>query len=91
MTELKEYTRTVARKGQVTIPVEIRRLLDVGPGDQVIFRIGEQGAVELAPVTTSLEDTFGAVHPINRPEDFKALRDMAIEEHVENVIQEMNE
>lgn len=88
--ELKEYTRTVARKGQVTIPVEIRRLLEVDPGDQVVFRISDRGAVELAPITTTLEDTFGAVQPVNHPEDFKALRDIAIEEHVDKVIQEIN-
>lgn len=31
----------------------------------------------------SLEEAFGSVTPIQRPEDFKQLRDVAIEEHVE--------
>jgi prevent-host-death family protein len=35
------------------------------------------------PQPMSLEEAFGSVTPIKRPEDFKQLRDVAIEEHVE--------
>jgi len=34
MEEQQEYIRTVTTKGQVTIPAEIRRLLEVEPGRQ---------------------------------------------------------
>jgi antitoxin PrlF len=36
---------TVARitsKGQTTIPKEIRELLDVGPGDEIVFEVRER-------------------------------------------------
>ena len=36
------------------------------------------------PPVMSLEEAFGSVEPINRPENFKKLRDIAIEEHLEN-------
>lgn len=90
MKEMEEYIRTVTTKGQVTIPAEIRRLLQVAPGDKVVFRVTE-GGVELQPATMTLEDTFGAVTPQRRPEDFTALRETAIEEHVQKVVEEMKE
>lgn len=33
----------VTRKGQVTIPLEVRRALGIHPGSDVEFRIEEQG------------------------------------------------
>jgi AbrB family looped-hinge helix DNA binding protein len=34
----------VTRKGQVTIPLEVRRALGITPGIEVTFEIGEHGA-----------------------------------------------
>ncbi len=90
MKELEEYVRTVTTKGQVTIPSEIRRLLEVEPGDKVVFRVTESG-VELQPVSMTLEDTFGAIDPRSQPENFAALRDIAIEEHVQQAVAKMKE
>lgn len=42
---------------------------------------------DLPPVMT-LDEAFGSVSPINRPEDFKALREAAIEDHLEDSAQE---
>ena len=80
MKEIREYTRALTSKGQVTVPAEIRRLLDVKSGDQVVFRVTEDG-VKIEATTVSLEDTFGAVRPLSRPENFAKLRQVAIEEH----------
>lgn len=40
------------------------------------------------PPVMSLEEAFGSVKPISRPEDFKVLRDTAIEEHVQKQAEE---
>jgi AbrB family looped-hinge helix DNA binding protein len=90
MNEIEEYIRTVTTKGQVTIPAEIRRLLEVEPGDKVVFRVRED-TVELQLSTMTLEDTFGAVTPRKRPEDFAELREIAVEEHAQKVVAEMKE
>mgnify|MGYP003589805128 FL=1 len=46
-------TGTLTSKGQVTVPVEIRRFLNVGPGDKLLFaRTGDR--VEIVPATTSV-------------------------------------
>lgn len=34
----------VTRKGQVTIPLEVRRALGIGPGSEVRFDLDHQGA-----------------------------------------------
>lgn len=85
-----EHTRTVTTKGQVTIPADVRRLLGIKAQDRVTFRI-ENGHVELQPATKimTLEATFGSITPRKRPEDFKELRDIAIEEHVQRTIEKM--
>ncbi len=37
------------------------------------------------PLTLSLEQAFGSIPPVSRPEDFAALRDTAIEDHIHSV------
>jgi AbrB family looped-hinge helix DNA binding protein len=85
----KELAGVVTQKGQVTIPVEIRRLLGIGPRDRVIFSI-EAGQVCLKAETETLESVYGAVTPLHRPEDFQSLRDQAIEEHAYRAIKEQD-
>jgi AbrB family looped-hinge helix DNA binding protein len=34
----------VTQKGQVTIPLEVRRALGIGPGSEVEFELDEEGA-----------------------------------------------
>ena len=43
------------------------------------------------PSVLTLEEAFGSVTPLNQPEDFAALRDAAIEEHVQQVVAKMKE
>jgi AbrB family looped-hinge helix DNA binding protein len=78
--EDKKYIATITSKGQVTIPVEVRQQLQLAPQDKVIFRIVEGKRVEMEPLPMTLEEAFGSVPPLNRPEDFKAIRQIANEE-----------
>ena len=81
----KLYTSVVTQKGQVTIPVEIRRALGIKANDRVTFII-EQDRVCIEPIAESIETIFGAIEPIQRPEDFQRLRDTAIEDYVGDVV-----
>ena len=85
---MKEILTTVTQRGQVTLPVEVRRLLGVKPRDKVAFTI-DHNQVRLQPATFTLETTFGSVTPRNRPEDFEAISEAAKEEHVERVLKKM--
>ena len=52
---------TITSKGQITLPVEIRRALGVGPGDRVSFRTADDGRVVVEPETLDLLSLRGAV------------------------------
>jgi len=43
------------------------------------------------PPVMSLEEAFGSVTPLNQPEDFDALREAAMEEHAQDVVEEMKD
>lgn len=45
---------TITSKGQTTIPIEIRRLLGLEPGDKVDFVVAESGVVYLRPANTDV-------------------------------------
>jgi len=73
---MKELLSVVTRKGQITLPVAIRRSLGIREGDKVALSLddSDQPRVILRPVRSVAELTFGAVTPRKRPEDFRELR-----------------
>lgn len=83
-----EYVQTVTVKGQVTIPIELRKMIGVQPNSQVLVSL-EAGKVVIKPVSMTLEEAFGSVQPVNKPENFKELREIALEEHIEGVLNKM--
>lgn len=83
----KKFVRNVTRKGQVTIPKAIRDLFGIEPKGKVFFFL-EGDRIYISKALT-LEDAYGAVEPLNRPEDFSALRDKAIENRIEKTMREM--
>jgi AbrB family looped-hinge helix DNA binding protein len=68
-----ERVTTVTSKGQVTIPTELRRALNIKPRDRVSFELVD-GEIRLRPSKSVVETTYGAVTPTSRPEDFHKLR-----------------
>lgn len=70
------HTTTVTSKGQVTIPVEIRRALDLKEGDQVaVEQRGE--AVLLRRATSVAERTAGILSAYRRPTPLSAEEERA--------------
>jgi hypothetical protein len=49
----------------------------------------DENNVRLAPAKYTLETVYGVVKPLKKPEDFKKLKQIAIKEHVEKIIEEM--
>ncbi len=64
---------SMTKKGQVTIPVQIRRALGLKPRDKVVFEIRDN-EVTIRPAPSDLAAGFGAVTPKSRPEDFRLMR-----------------
>lgn len=76
---------TITKKGQVTIPAEIRHSLGLVPGDKIAFVL-EKGEVRVKPVKSALDSSFGAVKPRTRPEDFEELERLAEEAMAEDAL-----
>ena len=79
--DVKEYTGTITQKGQVTIPLSVRKTLGLKPRDRVLFRV-TAGRVELLPNPMTLESVYGAVKPLTRPENWKEIRRIAREDRI---------
>jgi AbrB family looped-hinge helix DNA binding protein len=59
-------TSTLTSKGQITLPKEIRKALELEQGDRVAFRLREDGVVELVPETLDLMDLCGVFKAASR-------------------------
>lgn len=73
---MEEQTSLVTRKGQITLPAEMRRKLGIREGDRVALSLGDAAKAEILvrPVRSVAEATHGAVRARQRPEDWDALR-----------------
>jgi len=69
------YTR-VGRRGQITLPREVRRRIKVEEGDQIAF-VMDGETVLIKPVKQSLLDLRGSV-PVKKEQDFNAIRKQVI-------------
>ena len=78
------YSTTVTSKGQVTIPGELRRVLNIKPKDKLAFEL-VNGEIRLRAAQSPVESSFGAVKPRKKPEDFRRMRRQIEEEIAEEV------
>lgn len=62
----------IGRRGQITLPREVRRRIKVDEGDQIAFII-EGERVIIKPITQSLLDLRGSVN-VSGEQDFDAIR-----------------
>jgi len=60
-------TAAVTSKGQITIPIEVRKDLGLKTGSRVSFIKGENGEYILKPKTGSLKDLEGFIHWTGKP------------------------
>lgn len=62
----------VGRRGQITIPKEIRRRIDLKQGDHIAFVLSENQVI-IQPINQTLLDLRGSV-PVQEEQDFEAIR-----------------
>lgn len=76
-------TSTVTSKGQITIPVEVRRALKLEPGSRVEFVKQSDGSYELIAATRSVKELKGIlksrVGPVSIEDMNEAVLDTAAE------------
>ena len=81
---MEERLYVVTRKGQITIPAEIRRALSIKEGDKVAFEL-VNGHVLMTPRGSVVERTAGALKsdaPLLSVEEERAAAERAIAEDV---------
>ena len=66
----------IGRRGQLTLPSEVRRKANLKEGDQVAFVV-EGEHIVLQPLTQTLLDLRGSV-AVAGPQDFAAIRQQAL-------------
>lgn len=79
---MRELTSTITTKGQVTIPIEIRRLLKVAPQDRVAFVV-EDDQVRLVRTDSVTRRTAGVLksdQPALTPEQEREAVELAFTE-----------
>lgn len=87
---LKELRTVVTRKGQVTVPAEIRRELGLKQGDKVAF-ILDEGEVRLARTGSVVQRTAGALKSHRPPLTAEQLRESAERAVAKEAVQRMGE
>lgn len=81
--ELLMKTIKLGRRGQITLPSEIRRKIGLHEGDR--FAIVSQGdQLILRPITQTLLNLRGSV-PVSEPQNYSAIRKQVISNHAEKV------
>jgi antitoxin PrlF len=79
---MTEFESSVSPKGQITIPLELRRRWGIKARDRVAFLVDEQ-TVTLVPVRSPVDESFGAVPPLERPLTVEEMTEIAAEEHAQ--------
>ena len=79
---MHQYQSRITTKGQVTIPVEVRRRLGVAPHDTVAFVVTDD-QVQLLPATSVVARTAGMLkseQPMLSPDEERQLAESAMVE-----------
>ena len=84
--EMKEHRSVVTRKGQITIPVEFRKALNIKEGDKVAITM-EEGEVRLSRSESVVARTAGVFKSDESPKSAEQLRRLAEEAISEDVIE----
>lgn len=80
---MREIVSTVTSKGQITIPAEIRKKLQLDKGDKLSFVMTDAGSIELrVPAYSTIASLAGAAGSLEQPMDWEDMRDLAREDRL---------
>ena len=81
----KEFISTISSKGQVTLPVLVRRYLRVNANDKVAFVIESPEGVKLTQARyPDIHSLKGAAGVLKQPMEWKKVKKVAYEDRLEN-------
>ncbi len=79
---MKEFESSVSPKGQITLPLEVRRRWGIRAKDRVTIQVDEQ-TVTITPARSAVDESFGAIPPLSRPLSDTDITELAAEEHAQ--------
>src|SRR5207302_2807920 len=86
--EARVFHSSVSPKGQITLPVEIRRELGISPKDTVEIEMTEGRVVQLRAARSRIARHYGIAKPLSPPRDWKEVEMVAREEMAERAYSE---
>lgn len=84
---MREFESSVSPKGQITIPLEVRKRLGIKPKDKVTIHL-ERDIVTLTLSRSSLEAIYQSVPALPRSLTVEEMTEIAAEEHAQHVARE---
>lgn len=78
------YVATITDKGQVTIPVAIRDILNLQPSSRLIFSI-EKERITAQPIKTDLLSLYGSVKSNKKALNTKNIRKIIMKKIAKNI------
>ncbi len=85
---MKEYIATITKRGQLTLPAEVRRTLNLGPEDKVVFVI-ENEKVTVRPAEFTARTVFSSVELLDNNINVEEAIRVAKEERIGRAIQKL--
>lgn len=80
-TSSKQLVTTLSSKGQITIPIEVRKHLRLDTSDKVAFIIDSNGAVQVKPAKyPDIESLRGIAGKLKKPLPWKEVERIAHED-----------
>ncbi len=86
---MRSRKRVLTRKGQITVPVEMRRALGLREGDKVVCTL-EGNEVRVARIGSVVERTAGIIKSRGRAPTERELKEFAEEAIADDVCERMN-
>src|SRR6266540_335149 len=85
---LREFESSVSAKGQVTLPLEVRKKFAVQAKDKIVFRV-QGDMVTLTPSAASLDAVYMSVPALKTPKTLTEIREIIHAEQTERVAKEL--
>lgn len=88
---MADHSSVMTRKGQVTVPAELRKALGISVGDRIAFRI-EDGKLVLETAEAAVRRLTGSLrdYAIHPPPTAEELRSRAEEAWVEDALERLS-
>lgn len=87
---MKEMISTITSKGQLTVPIEVRRQLDLKQGDKVVFQLTGQ-EVTLIPASSRLAAGFQLLPALDHPQSEGEIEELVAEERGQAYLRQLRE